>query len=328
MFIKSPNSSIWSKILSTLILLSLVCLNHIAQAYPNGPVKLVIPASAGGTTDILARLIAKPLSDAWQVPVIVENRVGAGGVIGAKFVIDSKPDGQTVLIAPSALGVRSGIDKKLPYDSVKELAGVSLIGLTPSFLIVSNDPGVTTLQQLANRAKGSKEKIFYASAGIGSTAHLHAALFAKNYGFEAVHVAYKGTPEAVIDTIAGRVTYVFAPGPNALPLAKDGKAKILGTTSKEGQIFASTLNPMPELIRDDIGDDWFASFVPTGTPKIMRDKLSNEITRILKLPEIQDSFTQIGAIGRSSTPEQLDDMYSKYVAKAAKIAKEANISAE
>ncbi len=141
-------------------------------------------------------------------------------------------------------------------------------------------------------------------------------------------MAYKGTPEAVIDPIAGRVTYVFAPGPNALPLAKDGKGKILGTTSKEGQIFASTLNPMPELIRDDIGDDWFASFVPTGTPKIMRDKLSNEITRIHKLPEIQDSFTQIGAIGRSSTPEQLDDMYSKYVAKAAKIAKEANISAE
>lgn len=298
----------------------------LSKSYPGGTITFVVPATPGGTTDVVARLVAKRLAEDWKTTVLVENRAGAGGVIGASHVIKSKPDGLTVLVAPSALGVRSGLDRKLPYDAVRDLAGVALMARTPSFLVVAPSRGLNSVAALKAFAKSKKQDVMYSSAGVGSTGHLHAAMLANVLGFEAIHVPYRGTPEAVTDAITERVLYVFAPGPNALPLARDGRAQVLATTSQDGVKFATGLSTgAPEVLTEDIGDDWFASFVPAGTPIEIRRKLSNGIAKALTSPEILRSFSSIGAESVSNTPEELDAMFSAYVAKVRKIGDKANI---
>ncbi len=296
-----------------------------SASYPSGTITFIVPATPGGTTDVVARHVAKRLAERWNSPVLVENKAGAGGVIGATHVIKSKPDGHTVLVAPSALGVRSGLDKKLPYTAVRDLAGVALMAKTPSYLVVAPDLGLKTVADLKRYASSSKEEVMYASAGVGSTGHLHAAMLAGSQGFAASHVPYRGTPEAVTDTITKRVLYVFSPGPNALPMAKDGRAHILATTSQGGVGFASDLPVKPEVLTEDIGDDWYAAFVPAGTPDAVREKLSSAIAEVLASPDVKQSFASIGAEVHTSTPKQLDDMFRAYVATVEKIGEQASI---
>jgi tripartite-type tricarboxylate transporter receptor subunit TctC len=300
-----------------------------ADVYPNGPIRFVVPATAGGTTDVIARVVAQHITQSWGVPVVVENRAGAGGVIGASYVISSKPDGQTVLVAPSAFGVRSALDRRLPYDPLKDLAGVGLMARSPSFLVVSTTLGVKSLAELAAYAKGRPEGISYGSAGAGSTGHLHAAQFAAVYGFSGVHVPYRGTPEAVTDVMQNRVQYAFAPGPNALPLARDGRLLVLGATSAAARKFLPDVAVVNQPGMTDFdADDWFGALVPGQTPMAVRQKLSAEIARILALPEVRKRLNDLGAEPRSSTPEQFDAMLKEYVATIRKLGDEMHISLE
>ncbi|ARP81574.1 hypothetical protein CAL12_12680 [Bordetella genomosp. 8] len=300
-----------------------------ADTYPNGPIRFVVPATAGGTTDVLARVVAQHMTQSWGVPVIVENRAGAGGVIGASYVISSKPDGQTVLVAPSAFGVRSALDRRLPYDPLKDLAGVGLMARSPSFLVVSPSLGVKSLAELAAYAKARPDGVAYGSAGAGSTGHLHAAQFAAVYGFSGVHVPYRGTPEAVTDVMQNRVQYAFAPGPNALPLARDGRLLVLGATSAEGQKFLPGVAVVNKPGMDGVNaDDWFGALVPGKTPMDVRQKLSAEIARILALPDVRKRLNDLGAEPVSSTPEQFDALLKGYVVSIRKLGEEMNISLE
>ncbi|WP_176463983.1 Bug family tripartite tricarboxylate transporter substrate binding protein [Bordetella genomosp. 11] len=300
-----------------------------AEPYPNGPIRFVVPATAGGTTDVLARVVAQHITQSWGVPVIVENRAGAGGVIGASYVVGSKPDGQTVLVAPSAFGVRSALDRKLPYDPLKDLAGVGLMARSPSFLVVSTSLGVKSLEELAAYAKARPEGVSYGSAGMGSTGHLHAAQFAAVYGFTAVHVPYRGTPEAVTDVMQNRVQYAFAPGPNALPLARDGRLLVLGATSAAADKFlpgVAVVN-QPGMSEFD-ADDWFGALVPGKTPLQVREKLSKEIARILALPEVRKRLNDLGAEPQSSTPQQFDEMLKHYVSTIRQLGDQMHITLE
>jgi tripartite-type tricarboxylate transporter receptor subunit TctC len=300
-----------------------------AATYPNGPIRFVVPATPGGTTDVLARVVAQQLTLSWGVPVVVENRAGAGGVIGAAYVINSKPDGQTVLIAPSAFGVRSALDRRLPYDPLKDLAGVALMARSPSFLVVSPSLGVKTLDELAAYAKAQPSGVSYGSAGMGSTGHLHAAQYAAVYGFTGVHVPYRGTPEAVTDVMQNRVQYAFAPGPNALPLARDGKLLVLGATSTAADQFLPDVPVVnqPGLSAFD-ADDWFGALVPGKTPPAIREKLSVEMARILAMPEVRKRLEDVGAAPQSSTPEQFDAMLKNYVAKIRGLGDQMHITLE
>jgi tripartite-type tricarboxylate transporter receptor subunit TctC len=295
-------------------------------AFPNGPIRFIVPATPGGTTDVLARVVAQHMTQSWGVPVMVENRAGAGGVIGASYVISTKPDGQTVLIAPSAFGVRSALDRKLPYDPLKDLAGVGLMARSPSFLVVSPALGVKSLADLATYARERPDGVSYGSAGMGSTGHLHAAQFAAVYGFDGVHVPYRGTPEAVTDVMQNRVQYAFAPGPNALPLARDGRLLVLGATSAAAAKFMAGVPVVNQPGMTDFdADDWFGALVPGKTPLAVRQKLSVEIARILALPEVRARLNDIGAQPESSTPEQFDAMLREYVATVRKLGDEMQI---
>jgi tripartite-type tricarboxylate transporter receptor subunit TctC len=300
-----------------------------AANYPNGTITFVVGATPGGATDIVARVVGQQLSTAWGVPVVVVNKAGAGGEIAASYVKASKPDGQTVLVAPSAFGVLSGLSRHLPYDPLKDFAGIGLMARTPSFLVVPPQRNIKTIAQLRAYALARPDGVVYGSAGTGSTGHLHAAIVANRGGFKSQHAPYRGTPEAVNDVVAGRLDYAFSPGPNALPFAKDGKLVIIATTSALGDQFAPGVQTMTQAgVDGDPGDDWYGALVPAGTPMDIRVKLSSEVARILTLEPVRKSLVAVGGEPVSSTPLEFDAMLKSYITQIRKLGDETGIQLE
>jgi tripartite-type tricarboxylate transporter receptor subunit TctC len=281
--------------------------------------RIVVPFTAGGGTDVIMRLVAQHLSDAWK-PVIVETRVGAGGVVGSKWVTEQPPDGRTFLAVASAFGVRAAIDRSVPYEVTRDFTAVGQMARSPSFLVVSPQHGFRNLQDLVAFAKKQPQGIQYASAGVGSTAHLHSAAVAHLAGIKAEHVAYRGTPEAVNDAMVGRVLYAFAPGPNAIPLAKAGKLQILATTSPAGARFHAGVPTLAEAgVPGYEGDDWFGVFAPANTPLDIRSRFAGEMQRILAMPEIRERLAALGAEPAYLGPAEFDTMVRNYLTSTRKL---------
>jgi tripartite-type tricarboxylate transporter receptor subunit TctC len=297
-----------------------------AQEFPPPQIRVVVPFTAGGGTDVIMRLVASQLAEAWKVSIIVANRVGAGGVIGSQWVMTQPPDGRTFLAVASAFGVRAAIDRGVPYDVSRDFSGVGQMARSPSFMVVSPSHGFKSLKDLIAYAKSQPGGIHYASAGVGSTAHLHAAAVAHLAGIKAEHVAYRGTPEAVNDAMTGRVLYAFAPGPNAIPLAKAGKLQILVTTSATGARFMPGVPSLGEAgVSGYEGDDWFGVFAPAGTPLAIRERFSKEMGRILALPEVRERLATLGAEPASSGPAEFESMVRQYIASTRKLGDEIDI---
>ncbi len=302
---------------------------HAQPTYPSDTVRIIVPYQAGGGTDVVARVVAQHLTEAWKVSVLVENRLGAGGVTGSHYVAQQKPDGRTLLAVASAFAVRSAIDRSVPYDAIKDFAGVGQMARSPSFMVVDPNHGFKTLQDLIAFAKSKPEGIFYGSAGVGSTAHMHAAAVAHLSGIKAEHVAFKGTPDAVNSAMTGRVLYSFAPGPNAIPLAKAGKLQIMVTTSPAGARFMPGVPSLAEAgVKGYEGDDWFGMYAPAGTPMEIRAKISTEMTRILALPDVRERLATFGAEPVSSTPDAFEQFAREYILRARKLGDEIGIKAQ
>jgi tripartite-type tricarboxylate transporter receptor subunit TctC len=234
-----------------------------------------------------------------------------------------------VLFVPSAFGVRSAIDPNLRYDPLHDLAGIGLVARAPSFLIVSPSLGVKSVSELIALGKSLPQGLEFGSAGVGSTAHLHGALFANMGGFTSLHVPFKGTPEAVAEVMAGRLKYAFSPGPNALPLAKDGKILVLACSSAAGTKF---LPGVPTVAQSGLpgyeGEDWFGALVPGKTPMAIREKLSKEFAKIMADPKVLETLMSIGTEPVSSSPVEFDAMLKSYIEKTRKLAKEMKITVE
>lgn len=291
-----------------------------AGKYPAESVRFIVPYTAGGGTDVVIRLIAKHLAETWNVPVIVENRVGAGGVVGSQYVTKQKPDGRTFLAVASAFAVRVAIDRTVPFDPVKDFSGAGQMARSPSFMVVSLSHGFKSLKDLIAYAKAQPAGIFYSTAGVGSTAHLHAATVAHLAGMKAEHAPQRGTPEAVTEAMTGRVLYAFAPGPNAIPLAKAGKLQILVTTSPAGARMMPGVQTIKEAGLNYEGDDWFGVLAPAGTPLAIRERVSKEMARILALPELRERLALMGAQPVSTGPVEFETMMREYIASVRKFA--------
>lgn len=316
------------RVLRILALAALAVPSVQAAEFPPEQIRIVVPYAAGGGTDVIARLVAQHMAEAWKVTILIDNRVGAGGVVGSNYVTQQKPDGRTFLAVASAFAVRAAIDRSLPYDATRDFAGVGQMAISPSFMVVSPSLGFKSLKDLIAYAKAQPAGIFYTSAGVGSTAHLHAAAVAHLAGLKAEHVPNKGTPQAVTEAMTGRVLYAFAPGPNAIPLAKAGKLQILVTTSPAGARFMPGVPSIAEAGLAYEGDDWFGVYAPLGTPLAIREKFSQEMARVLALPVVRERLTTIGAESVSSTPQQYEKMARDYIAKARKLGDEIGIKAE
>jgi tripartite-type tricarboxylate transporter receptor subunit TctC len=289
--------------------------------FPPPQIRIVVPFTAGGGTDVITRLVATRLAETWKNTVLVDNRVGAGGVVGSQWVTTQKPDGRTFLAVASAFAVRAAIDRSVPYDATRDFSGVGQMAISPSFMVVSTSHGFGSLKELIAFAKKQPQGVFYTSAGVGSTAHLHAAAVAHLAGIKADHAPQRGTPEAVTEAMTGRVLYAFAPGPNAIPLARAGKLQVLATTSPAGARF---LPGIPSLAQAGVagyeGDDWFGVFAPAGTPLAIRERLSKEMARILAQPDIRERLTSLGAEAASSPPARFEAFSRDYIARTRKLA--------
>ena len=300
-----------------------------AQSWPTKPVKIIVPFTAGSATDILARTFGQKLQEFWGQPVVIENRPGAGGTIGAGVVAKSPPDGYTLLVHSAAYAVNPFIYPELPYDTVKEFVEIAPLGGQPNVLVVAPSSGIKSVADLIAQAKQKPGQFNYGSAGTGSGTHVNAEKFKLATKIDAVHVPYKGTPEALTDTMAGRVTYFFSPISAALPQVKEGKLLALGVSSAQR---SSTLKDVPTIAEAGVpGFDynlWVGLFGPAGMPAELVDRINKDVQRALASPEIKERLANLGAEPMPMTPAQFKSFVRGEVDESSKIVKAAGIKAQ
>jgi len=295
------------KSVSSLILglaLAMAASPAAAQTWPTKPIKWVVPFAPGGTTDILARTIGEKLGVALGQPVIVENKPGAGGGLGADFVAKSAPDGYTILGGTiSTNAINASLYKDLPYDPVKDFVPVTLIARVPNMLVVNNDVPVKTVAELIALIKKNPGKYTFASSGNGTSQHLSGELFKSMAGVDMQHIPYKGSPPALQDVMGGSVTMTFDNITTAWPLAKGGKLRALGVTTAKRSPAAPDVPTLAEagVVGYEIGS-WQGVFAPAGTPPAIVKRLNSEIVKIINLPDVQEKLLLLGAepVGNSS----------------------------
>lgn len=277
-----------------------------AQAWPSKPIRLIAPYAAGGPIDISARLIAPKLQEALGQPVIVENRPGAGGNIGADYVAKGTPDGYTLVIGAIAThAINPWLFAKMPYDPLKDFRHVALIVQVPNVLVVSNDLPVKSVQDLVAFAKARPGKLDFASGSTGSTGHLAGEMFKLMTGTYMVHIPYKGAAPAVADVIAGRVHLIFDNLASALPNVKAGKVRALAVTTKTRSAFLPELPTLDESgLKGFDMTTWWGVMAPAQTPQPVIERLNREIFRALEAPEVRQRLRHMGSeIPRVRTPE-------------------------
>jgi tripartite-type tricarboxylate transporter receptor subunit TctC len=275
------------------------------QNYPNKPVRLVIAFTPGSSTDIIGRVVAAKLQEMWGHPVVGENRVGAGGSIGSKVVVDSAPDGYVLLANSSAHVANPGIYAKLPYDTLKDFTNLALLGGGPNVLITGQDSGLKSLKDFVAAAKANPGKLNFSSAGIGSGTHFNLEKLKIALGIDVVHVPYKGTPEAIGDTIGGRVCCYWAPLNAALPHVNGGKAVALAVSSATR---ATLLPNVPTVAEQGYpGFDytlWVGLWGPANMPADVAAKINKDVNAALASPDTRERLTKLGtAPGNFSIPE-------------------------
>lgn len=266
-----------------------------AQDYPTKPIRMIVPLTPGSGADIAGRIIAKHLGDAWKQPVIVENRAGAGGQIGTQAVVKADADGYTILVQSASHAANSAIYKTLPYDPLKDLVDVALLGVTPYVMVTQKDGPYRTLKLLIDEAKAKPGAVPFASAGVGSSTHLAAEYFAQVAGVKMLHIPYKGSPEAIQDSIAGRTSFYMAPINTAIGQLKEGKLIALGVSTKRRADVAPDVPSIAEQGLKDFNISlWFGMWAPAATPPAIVQKLNAQITLILQNPEVREQFAKLG----------------------------------
>jgi tripartite-type tricarboxylate transporter receptor subunit TctC len=314
----------------SLLALTLVAGAAAAQgAWPTKPIKLIVPFTAGSGTDIIARTVGDVMGKSLGQPVIIENKPGAGGTIGAAQVARSDPDGYTVLISSSGHALNPAIYPSLPYDTLKDLTGVTPLAALPNVLVVSPSKGWKNMADLIAAAKARPGQLNYASAGVGSATHMNAEKFKLRAGIDAQHVPFKGTPEAVSDVIGGRNDFFFAPLSSALPLIKDGKLQALAVSTAQR---SPALPDVPTTVEAGVADSdytfWVGMIVPSATPAPIVKRLHDEVIKALNTPEVKERLSKLGAEAFTMQPEQFNAYIRTEMGSAAQVAKAANLKAQ
>ncbi len=299
-----------------------------AQQYPSGPMRIVVPFPPGGGTDIFARAMAQKLNEAWSVPVIVENRGGANGSIGAAYVAQAKPDGHTLLVVPSGFAVNPSIYPKLPFDTAKDFTPVTLLAEGPLVLSLHPSFPPRTVKEFIAFIKARPGEINYGSSGNGSPPHLATELFKLLTSTQINHIPYKGAGPAAIDLFAGQIPIYFMNALQVTQYVRTGKVRALGVTT--GKRFPP-LPDVPTIAEAGVPgyamSNWYGLLVPSATPRASVTKLNAELVRILNLPEIKDRLTSQGAILVGNSPEEFTAFLRSEMATAAKIVKAAGMTA-
>ena len=291
-----------------------------AQEYPAKTVRIVVPTLPGGSADILARLIAGKLHERWGQPVIVDNRSGAGQMIGSDHVAKSAADGYTLLLPTVTYTTSAATQAKLPFDPVADLAGITLIGEGPFLVTVHPSLPVKTLKELIALAKARPGSLNYASSGTGSILHLVTEVFAAGAGIKIVHVPYKSIAPAVTDTVGGHVPMMFGSLPAVLPQVKAGRLRALAVTTPQRSQFVPELPTVSEAgLPGFEARQWWGVFAPVKTPRPVIARLNGEIHKILASDDVKARLSDEGAVPVTTTPEAFSTIVKSDIAKWKKV---------
>jgi tripartite-type tricarboxylate transporter receptor subunit TctC len=301
-----------------------------AQAWPAKPVKIVVPFAAGGTSDVLARLIAEKLQASIGQTVLVENKAGAGGVIGADAVAKSPADGYTLLLGTIAShAINPALQPKMPYDAAKDFASIHLLGSISNVLLVGADQPYKTVADIVAAAKAKPGSIAFASAGQGSSQHMSGETFKLLAGAALTHVPYKGSAPAIQDVIGGQIPMSFETVTVALPHVKAGKVRALAVTSARR---SAAMPDVPTLQEAGIAGfdvaSWQELYAPAATPREIVARLNAEVEKIIAMPDVKAKMEGLGLEHSPNTPEQFTEFGKRELAKWAKIVKEGNVKPE
>lgn len=297
--------------------------------FPSRPIRILCGFGVGGGTDVVARVIGQKMSENWGQGVVIDNRTGAGGIIAAETLARANPDGHSLIIVAVGHAFAASYYKKLPYDTLKDFAGVTSVSDAANVLVVAPQLKVKTMRELIEYSKLHAGQINFASAGISSAAYINAELFNQAAGVRPVHVPYKTMPDALTNIIAGNVQFVFSSISSAVALIKANRLTALGVSTKTR---SPALPEVPTMTESGMpGFDfsvWYGLLAPAGTPKIVKEKLAQEVGRILALQEVKDRLLTLGATPRPSTPAEFDQLVRGDVVRMAKLIKDVGIPTE
>ena len=306
----------------TLLMCFVTCV-CAAETFPSRPLRLIVPFPPGGGTDIIARMVSQRLNDAFGMQVVVDNRGGASGIIGTELAVKANPDGHTLLIGSvSTICINASLYKKLPFDTVKDLAPVSLVASTPSMLVVGTSIAAKSVKELIALAKSKPGQLHFASAGSGSSAHLGGELLKQAAGIDIQHVPYKGTGPAVTDLVSGQVAIFISNMPSVLPMVKANRLRALAVTSLQ----RSALVPdLPTVAESGIpGFEvivWYGVLAPAATPKPIISRVNQEVRKMSGMQDVKERLSVQGAEAVSSTPEEFAKRIRDDLMKWGKIVK-------
>ncbi len=309
--------------------MTLAATGAMAQTYPDKPIHIVVTFTTGGAPDTLARLIGEKLTAAWGQPTIIDNKPGAGGNTGADSVAKAPADGYTVVVGTVGThSINGALYKKMPYDMVKDFTPITLLATTPNMLVVNNDVPAKNVKELI--AFGKKDgKMTFASSGSGTSIHVSGELFKTMTGVPMEHIPYKGRAGAIPDLLGGRVTMMFDNMPSSLPLVKEGKLRAIGVTSAKRSAAAPEIPTIAEQgLPGFEAVSWFALFGPANMPKAVTDKLSAEVGKILKSPEISKKLLDSGLEPAPGTPAELAAYQAREITKWAKVVKDSGATVD
>jgi tripartite-type tricarboxylate transporter receptor subunit TctC len=310
------------------LLVALVAGAALAEAYPNKPVRLVVPFTPGSGQDVLARIVAPKLAELWGEQLIVENHAGAGGSIASGAVAKSAPDGYTLLWHSTAFATNPVLYGKLPYDPLRDLLPITSVVRQPFVLVTSPSSGASTVAELVSAAQARPGQVSYGSAGVGTGTHFAAEKFRLSTRINAVHVPYKGA-EVNLDVIAGRVTYWFAPIVLAASSVREGKLRALSVTSAQRVPQLPDVPTMAEAgVQDTEYSLWSGLWAPAGTPSELVDKIAKDIARVLAQPSLREQLERLGAEPMAMNPSEFARFVRLEMEEAARVGNAAGMEVQ
>ena len=300
-----------------------------AQNFPERPIRLIVAHPPGGSTDLLARLVGPRLSEVWQQPVIIDNRPGAAGNIGTDMAAKAPPDGYTVVVSSMSTAISMSYYRKLPYNVLTDMQGVSLFSTQPNALIAGASLPARSIQDIVTLAKAKPGQLGYGTPGNGSSQHLMGELLKSSLKIDLIHVPYKGTGQAMNDLIGGQIVLMFSPLVSAIPHMKAGRVRALGVTSPKR---AAAVPDVPTMIESGVPNydvvSWYGLHTAIKSPRPAVDKMNREVNRIITLPEVSERLVELGMDPAPISPDQFNVLVKSEVQRWARVVKESGMQQE
>lgn len=314
--------------LITGLALTVLCGAAMAQNYPAKTVRMVVGYPPGGPTDLIARIVSQKLSESWGQQVIVDNRPGASGMIGAELTVRAAPDGYTLLMVPVTYAVTPSLYPKMTYDAAKDLAPVAQVAAAPFILVVHPTLPVKTVKDLITLARSRPAQLNYASASTGGMPHLAGELFNTMTGVKMIHIPYKGAAPATTDLLAGQVQLMFNNMLSAMPQVKNGRLRAIAVTSSKRSAAAPELPAIAETVPGYEASGWYAALGPAAMPRELIGKINNDMNRIMKMPDVMQRLAGDGVEAVGTTPDQFGTYLRSEISKWGKVVQASGAKAD